>query len=46
MTSWKRATLGIEMFCGPLCGDGKTLVLARTDDGWRVTGTTGPEWIS
>ncbi|MDT4912117.1 MAG: hypothetical protein QOC66_1245 [Pseudonocardiales bacterium] len=46
ITSGKRATLGIEMFCGPLCGDGKTLVLARTDDGWRVTGTTGPEWIS
>jgi hypothetical protein len=41
-----RATLEIETLCGLLCGEGKTLVLARTGDGWRVTGQTGPEWVS
>jgi hypothetical protein len=46
ITQPDRATLGIETLCGPLCGDGKTLVLARTGDGWRVTGQTGPDWIS
>jgi hypothetical protein len=41
-----RATLGIETLCGLLCGEGKTLVLSRTGDGWQVTGDTGPDWIS
>lgn len=41
-----RATLAIEIFCGPMCGEGKTLVLARTNEIWRVTGTTGREWIT
>jgi hypothetical protein len=41
-----RATLGMEILCGPLCGQGRTLVLARTAAGWQVTGSTGPEWIS
>jgi hypothetical protein len=40
------ATLGMEVLCGPLCGQGETLVLTRRDGRWRVTGTTGPEWIS
>jgi hypothetical protein len=41
-----RATLGIEEFCGPLCGHGRTLVLSRSDGNWRVVGSTGPQWIS
>jgi hypothetical protein len=41
-----RATLGIETLCGLMCGEGKTLVLSRTGDGWQVTGDTGPDWIS
>lgn len=41
-----RATLAIETLCGLLCGEGKTLDLARTGDGWRVTGQAGPEWVS
>jgi hypothetical protein len=41
-----RATLGIELFCGPLCGSGRTLVLTQRAGQWQVTGSTGPEWIS
>jgi hypothetical protein len=40
------ATLGIEVLCGPLCGQGQTLVLSERVGQWRVTGTTGAEWIS
>jgi hypothetical protein len=40
------AMLGMEYLCGPLCGQGQTLILAKTDGTWRVTGTTGPAWIS
>jgi hypothetical protein len=40
------ATLGMQTLCGPLCGQGQTLVLAKAQGTWRVTGTTGPEWIS
>jgi hypothetical protein len=40
------ATLGVETLCGPMCGEGETLVLARSATGWRVTGTTGPAWIT
>jgi hypothetical protein len=40
------ATLGTQTLCGPLCGQGQTLVLAKAQGTWRVTGTAGPEWIS
>jgi hypothetical protein len=46
VTHRNRATLGVETLCGPMCGEGETLVLARTAAGWRVTGTTGIAWIS
>jgi hypothetical protein len=41
-----RATLGMELLCGPLRGNGRTLVLTRRAGQWQVTGSTGPEWIS
>jgi hypothetical protein len=41
-----RASLRRELLCGPLCGQGETLVLRRIDGRWRVTGTQGPEWVS
>lgn len=34
------------LHCGGLCATGMTYVLEQQDDGWRVTGTTGPAWIS
>ncbi len=40
------ASLAVGMTCGPLCGRGRTFVLVRAGDSWRITGTTGPEWIS
>jgi hypothetical protein len=40
------ARLAIEILCGPLCGQGQTLQLARVGGAWTVTGTTGPSWIS
>jgi hypothetical protein len=41
-----RATVTVETNCGPLCGAGQVVVLARRGDGWVRTGTTGPHWIS
>jgi hypothetical protein len=41
-----RATLPIEVLCGSLCGEGRTLTLARSGDGWAVTGSSGPDWVS
>ncbi len=34
------------MTCGGLCGIGKTYILSPADDGWQVTGSTGPEIMS
>lgn len=33
-------------YCGGLCGHWMTLVVERGEDGWTVTGTTGPVAIS
>ncbi len=41
-----RATVTVETNCGPLCGEGEVVVLARRGAGWVRTGTTGPHWIS
>ena len=41
-----RASVSVETNCGPLCGLGETVVLTRTSDGWKRTGTTGSSWIS
>jgi hypothetical protein len=40
------ARLGIETFCGPVCGEGQTLVLRLRGGHWRVTGSVGPRWVS
>lgn len=40
------ARLGMEVSCGPLCGDGSTYLLARSGGVWHITGRTGPHWIS
>lgn len=41
-----RAYVSVETNCGPLCGLGETVVLARHGDVWMRTGSTGPSWIS
>ena len=41
-----RARLGMEMYCGPLCGSGSTYLLARQGRAWHITGQTGSHWIS
>jgi hypothetical protein len=41
-----RAQVTVDMECGPLCGQGETSILTRYGDEWRVTGSTGPAWIS
>ena len=41
-----QATVTVETECGPLCGEGRIVVLARRGDGWVPTGTTGAHWIS
>jgi hypothetical protein len=41
-----RAEVIVDMQCGPLCGQGATSVLTRRNGAWRVTGATGPGWIS
>jgi hypothetical protein len=41
-----RATVTVETNCGPLCGEGQIVVLARRGSGWVRTGTTGAHWIS
>lgn len=40
------ARVAIDYYCGPLCGQGMTLILKRTGDHWAVTGQTGYGWIS
>jgi hypothetical protein len=40
------AQLGMQVLCGPLCGQGTLLVLKKRAGHWQVTGTTGPRWIS
>jgi len=45
--SAKRAFVPIGVHCGPLCGEGTTLILAQQQDAsWKVVGTTGIGWIS
>jgi hypothetical protein len=41
-----RARLGMEMYCGPLCGSGTTYLLARQGRTWHIIGQTGSHWIS
>lgn len=41
-----RAIVTVETSCGPLCGQGETLVLGRRGGHWVRTGVTGPSWIS
>ena len=42
-----RAYLPVDVYCGPLCGEGTTLVLTRQANGtWAVTGRAGTSWIS
>lgn len=41
-----RATLAMQVLCGPMCAQGETLVLRRHDGQWQVSGTTGPAWIT
>ena len=38
--------VGGSFGCGGLCGSGTTYLLDEADDGWEVTGTTGPMWIA
>jgi hypothetical protein len=40
------AQLGMQVLCGPMCGQGTLLVLRQRSGHWQVTGTTGPRWIS
>lgn len=40
------AHLGMETQCGPLCGEGETLLLELHGGHWAVVGATGPRWIS
>ncbi len=38
--------VGIGMYCGNVCGDWVTYVVAETPSGWEVTGDTGVAAIS
>jgi hypothetical protein len=40
------ARLELSVQCGGLCGMGQTLLLAKQGEVWKVTGSTGPAWIS
>jgi hypothetical protein len=40
------ARVAVDYRCGPLCGQGETLVLTRTGEVWTITGHTGRSWIS
>jgi hypothetical protein len=40
------ARVPIDTYCGPLCGEGMTLILKRTGGQWAVSGQTGFSWIS
>lgn len=35
-----------DYLCGPLCGSGWTVQLDRRDGSWKVTGRSGPAWVS
>jgi hypothetical protein len=39
------ATLDVDVRCGPMCGQGETLVLSRSGGAWQVTGRSGI-WVS
>lgn len=41
-----RVEVGGSAYCGGLCGHWMTLVVERGNNGWAVTGTTGPVAIS
>ena len=41
-----RVKVSNSLWCGGLCAQWSTYVLNATDDGWKVTGTTGPIAIS
>lgn len=41
-----RARLGVETRCGPVCGEGETLLLGRQDGRWQVLRSVGPRWVS
>ena len=42
-----RAVITTALWCGGLCGIGGAHTLERANsDGWRVTGTQGPQWMS
>jgi hypothetical protein len=41
-----RATVPVTVLCGPMCGEGETLVLTRSGGQWRVTGRSGPDWVT
>jgi hypothetical protein len=41
-----RVEVPASAYCGGLCGHWMTLVVQREDEGWKVTGTTGPVSIS
>jgi hypothetical protein len=41
-----RALVAVDYHCGPVCGQGETLVLTRTSHAWAITGHSGQAWIS
>ena len=41
-----RVEVPVGMLCGGLCGTWLTYVVVASDEGWRVTGTTGPVGIA
>lgn len=45
---WVRGEIQVAtgLWCGGLCGQWLTYVLAEEEDGWVITGTTGPIAIS
>jgi len=42
----RHAVVSYSFVCGRLCGNGTTLVLTKTDQGWRVNKETCGGWIS
>jgi hypothetical protein len=40
------ARVAVDWHCGPMCGQGETLVLGKRGGTWVVTGRTGFSWIS
>lgn len=41
-----RVEVPASYWCGGLCGSGGKQVVEFVDGGWKVTGTTGPVWMS